>query len=356
MPMSTSLRSLDIVIPSYNSEPTIQCCLDALVNSIDHCRESGILNLVKIFIVDDGSTDNSPDIIEEFISTSTYPTTLIHQSQQGPSAARNTGTQQGEAPWLLYIDSDVEIEPKSISVLLEYLSMSPNLLALNGYPKYSIPNGSWITQYTNLSLCYQLKQHGTLVNSAFTSLCLMSREAWVSMNGWDTSRKSRYSDDIQSRWYLPNNSIQQCFDALFTHHKHVKLLSLLKHRFNLGFHYLSSLPSLEERSSHLFSHLHSRYPINVVAALFSMLAIIGSFGLPPTYTGYFVVVHGFWITLVLYNNNRLVRFTRVTTNTFQTPIYTLSIFGLSYCEGLAMGLGLLFSFCSNILNRITDDN
>lgn len=356
MCMSTHSRCLDIVIPSYNSAATIQCCLDALVRALNHCKEIGILDLVKIFIVDDGSTDNSPTIIQEFISTSTYTMTLISQAQQGPSAARNTGTQQGNAPWLLYIDSDVEIEPNSISVLLESLSKSPNLLAFNGHPKKSIPNGSWITQYTNFSLCYQLKQHGTLVNSAFTSLCLMSREAWVSMNGWDASRKSRYSDDIQSRWYLPNNSIQQCFDALFTHHKHVKLWSLLKHRFNLGFHYLSSLPVLEERSSDIFSTLHSRYPTNVISALVSVISTIGYLALQPDYTGLFILTHALWITLVLYTNAPLVRFIQVPTNTFQNPIYTLSIFGLSYCEGLAMGLGLLVSLCSNILNRTTDDD
>lgn len=356
MPMSSCPLSLDIVIPSYNSESTIQCCLNALVCALNKCRTDGLLDTINIFIVDDGSTDNSPTTIEEFISTSIYTTTLIHQPQQGPSMARNTGTQKGKSQWVLYIDSDVEVEPNSISVLLEHLAVTPTLLALNGYPNDWVPNGSWITQYTNLSLCYQLKQHGILVNSAFTSLCLMSREAWSSMNGWDASRKSRYSDDIQSRWSLPDNSIQQCFDALFTHHKHVTFVGLLKHRFNLGFHYLSSLPVLKGRSSNVFSTLHSRYPLNVIAALTSVMAIFASIVFHQNSSWFHIIVHSPWISLILYNNTPLVRFTRAPTNRFQNSIYTLSIFGISYGEGLMMGLGLLFSLCSNMLNRTTDDD
>ena len=356
--MSMSFRpiSIDIVIPSYNSESTIQCCLDALSLSLDRCRETGRLDAINIFIVDDGSTDHSSTIIREFISKSAYTITLINQRQQGPSGARNTGTQQGHAQWILYIDSDVEVEPNSITILLEHLSANPTLLALNGYPNSWVPNGSWITQYTNFSLCYQLKQHGTLVNSAFTSLCLMSREAWISMNGWDTSRKSRYSDDIQSRWHLPQNSIQQCFDVCFTHHKHVPFMGLLKHRFNLGFHYLTSLPVLKTSSSKVFRTLHSRYPLNVIAALVSVIAIIASITFYPGHDWQHVTVHSLWIGLVLYTNVPLVRFTRVPRNTFQNSIYTVSIFGLSYCEGLMMGLGLLFSLHRNILNRTTDDD
>ena len=113
--MSLSIRpiTLDIVIPSYNSESTIQICLNALSLALDRCNATGQLERIQIYIVDDGSTDRSPTIIREFITKSAYTTTLINQSQEGPSCARNTGTRLGQATWILYIDSDVEIEPDS---------------------------------------------------------------------------------------------------------------------------------------------------------------------------------------------------------------------------------------------------
>ena len=356
--MSLSIRpiTLDIVIPSYNSESTIQICLNALSLALDRCNATGQLERIQIHIVDDGSTDRSPTIIREFITTSAYATNLINQSQEGPSSARNTGTRLGQATWILYIDSDVEIEPNSIVTLLKHLSVNPTLLAFNGYPNRWVPNGTWVTQYTNLSLCFQLKQHGTMVNSAFTSLCLMSREAWVLMNGWDASRRSRYSDDIQTRWHLPPNCIQQCFDVCFTHHKHVSFKGLLKHRFNLGFHYLNSLPVSKKSSPKIFRTLHSRYPLNVFAALSSIMAIVAGYSFHPVQGWQLLIPHSMWISLILFANQPLVRFTRVSTNRFQNPMYTGSIFGISYCEGFMMGLGLLFSLVSKMLNRTIDEN
>ena len=201
MSSSISPKSLDVVVPSYNSQETIERCLNGITKTIDHSRREGLCESVHIYIVDDGSTDSSIEHIQRFTKTSVYPSTLIKQTQQGP--IRGIATLEHEAgtsSWVLYVDSDVEPHETALSNLLQLQRQQTDYLAINGYPQHYVPNGTWITQYTNLSLCYQLMQHGSSVNTAFTSLCLMSREAWTVMGGWDASRTSRYSDDIQSRW------------------------------------------------------------------------------------------------------------------------------------------------------------
>ncbi len=343
--------SIDVVIPSYNSQSTIEQCLHGLTEAIDRSVSDRLCSDVRIYIVDDGSTDSSPAFIESFINTSNYPITLIKQKQTGPSGARNSGTQAGTAPWVLYMDSDVEPHEHALSTLLNLHHQYPDCLAINGHPQHYISDGDWITQYTNLSLCYQLTQHGSKVNTAFTSLCLMSREGWMAMGGWDTSRTSRYSDDIQSRWHFPPRSIAQCFDGLFIHHKHVRFIGLMKHRFNLGLHFRSSI-SKDTLFTNSSITLHWRYPVNVICALFSLILIVASLLHPNLWS-----LNIFWWIPLITVNIPLLRFIRASKEErFTTPFHLISIFGLSYCEGGAMGLGLVYSLCTEPFARRFHDS
>lgn len=344
--------SFDIVIPSYNSAHTIERCVQSLSIAIQRAEQRELCKNIQLFIVDDGSTDNSPEQIRALLTQLPYPSTLISQHQRGPSVARNRGTQSGCAPWILYVDSDVELHPEAISVLLNRQQDTPSVFAFNGYPQHWIPAGSWITQYTNISLCYQLAGHGTEVNTAFTSVCLMSRSSWQSMNGWDGSRTSRYSDDIQSRWHFPPRSIRQCFDATFIHHKHVTLWGLLKHRFNLGLHYRSSIPDASERPSGTNVTLHLRYPVSVLSALLSIIATL----LMIVHIDFWWC-HLIWISMISYVNIPLIHFIHSSdTQHVIKPFHKCSIFGLSYCEGFAMGLGLFVSLCQDIMKRSSNDD
>ena len=340
-------RQLDIVIPCHNVSNTIELCLASLEREVANAVKDKILHDVHLYIVDDGSTDNSISILSK--RSYSIPHQIISQSQGGPSDARNHGTKCGTAPWVLYLDSDVEIREGSLQRLFTALLQSPTLYAVNGYPTAMIPNGKWITHYTNASLCFQLYNHGDLVNTAFTSFCLMKRDAWNSMNGWDTSRRSRYSDDIQSRWHFPPNSIQQCFEATFIHHKHVHMWGLLKHRFNLGYHYRDSLPTQQtvpNQKTQLFLHL--RYPLNVLLAAFSIgfvpLTLLIS-------SSILAIILLSWFAVLMLTNGGLFNFIRRHPDLDHSMAHNLSIFGLSYLEGLSMGLGLFWSMILTVFSR-----
>lgn len=338
---------LDIVIPCHNVSNTIDLCLASLEREVAYAIKDNMLDDVHLYIVDDGSTDNSLAMLSK--RSYSIPHQILSQSQGGPSDARNHGTRCGTAPWILYVDSDVEIREGSLNRLIAALINSPTLYAVNGYPTATIPNGEWITHYTNASLCFQLYNHGEFVNTAFTSFCLMKREAWNSMNGWDVSRHSRYSDDIQSRWHFPSDSIQQCFESTFVHHKHVHLWGLLKHRFNLGYHYRDSLPTQQKaphQKKQLFLHL--RYPLNVLLAAFSCIFFfLIIFIKSPLLT----IIPLIWLALLLLTNWGLFTFIRQHKELDHSVIHHTSIFGLSYLEGLSMGLGLFWSMTTAVFSR-----
>ena len=75
--MNANLPLASVIIPAYNAETAISTCLEsALEQSLS--RED-----YEIIVVDDGSTDNTRRVVEN------YPVTLIRQNHKGPAAARN---------------------------------------------------------------------------------------------------------------------------------------------------------------------------------------------------------------------------------------------------------------------------
>lgn len=97
--MNTELPqpALTIVVPVYNVLPYLEECLKSiLVQSLRN---------IEIICVNDGSTDDSPQILRR-IAADDQRVTVIDQNNQGLSAARNTGIAHAHAEWIAFVDSD----------------------------------------------------------------------------------------------------------------------------------------------------------------------------------------------------------------------------------------------------------
>lgn len=93
---------ISVIVPVYNVEKYVGKCLDSIINQSYHDLE--------IIIVDDGSTDESPKICNEFAITD-QRIKLIHQNNRGVSIARNTGLKQASGEYVAFVDSDDWLEP-----------------------------------------------------------------------------------------------------------------------------------------------------------------------------------------------------------------------------------------------------
>lgn len=92
---------LSIVIPVYNSENYIQRCLESIV--------SQTFKNLEIIIVNDGSTDKSLEIINEF-AQSDNRIRVINKTNGGVSSARNRGIREANGRYIGFIDSDDYVE------------------------------------------------------------------------------------------------------------------------------------------------------------------------------------------------------------------------------------------------------
>lgn len=98
---------ITVVIPVYNVEKYIKECLDSVLNQT--------FSDFEVICVNDGSTDKSLSILEEYTKKDTR-IKVISQQNQGLSDARNTGIDTAQGKYIYFLDSDDWIEPDTLEV------------------------------------------------------------------------------------------------------------------------------------------------------------------------------------------------------------------------------------------------
>lgn len=101
---------VSVIIPVYNVEKYLRRCLDSICNQT-HVK-------LEIIIVDDGSQDACPAICDEYLQNDNR-VIVIHQSNQGLYAARNSGIDASKGDWLCFVDSDDFVDQCFVEGLLE---------------------------------------------------------------------------------------------------------------------------------------------------------------------------------------------------------------------------------------------
>ena len=103
---------ISVTVPVYNVEKYLPRCLNSILNqSFNHEYE--------VICVDDGSTDRSGEILEEYAQK--YPNIkVIHQENQGLSVARNTALKYVRGKYTMFVDSDDFLLPNALKTLYKY--------------------------------------------------------------------------------------------------------------------------------------------------------------------------------------------------------------------------------------------
>lgn len=91
------MSTISVIIPVYNVEAYLPQCLDSIINQT--------YRNLEIILVNDGSTDSSPQICEEYGAKDSR-ITLIHKTNGGLSEARNGGLKVATGAYVSFVDSD----------------------------------------------------------------------------------------------------------------------------------------------------------------------------------------------------------------------------------------------------------
>lgn len=118
--------TISVIIPAYNCENTIECCIDSILSQSE--------NVIQIIVIDDGSTDGTYERIKKK-ELQDQRLTIIRQNNKGPSASRNRGIELAEGKYLCFVDSDDIILPGMFKSLLSYQERNCGDLVISGIRK-----------------------------------------------------------------------------------------------------------------------------------------------------------------------------------------------------------------------------
>lgn len=123
------MKKISVIIPVYNAELYLCQCLSSVI--------SQTYGNLEIICVDDGSTDNSGEIVDEFAREDTR-IIAIHQQNMGESKARNAGIVRATGDYIAFVDCDDWIEPDMYETLVSALENNDvDISAVNWIKEFS---------------------------------------------------------------------------------------------------------------------------------------------------------------------------------------------------------------------------
>lgn len=117
------MSKISIIIPVYNTGKHIEKCLNSIVNQTENQD-------LEIIIINDGSTDNSEDIITQYIQKHKDTLNIKYYSKEneGVAKTRNFGIEKAQSEYIMFVDSDDYIELKAIGILKKYIEQNIDLI------------------------------------------------------------------------------------------------------------------------------------------------------------------------------------------------------------------------------------
>lgn len=151
---------VSVIIPVYNASQYISKTLNSII--------SQDFDSFEIIVIDDGSTDNSLEIIENQLSNCKIPHKIIHQENAGVSVARNVGIDESKGDYLAFVDADDYVSKNHLSSLYNgktdfsltlYAKKEGNkLINVDTYPQEVISTYDFIKMELNMQITFNFFQ------------------------------------------------------------------------------------------------------------------------------------------------------------------------------------------------------
>jgi glycosyltransferase involved in cell wall biosynthesis len=209
---SIEARSVSIIIPSFNGASRIGNCLDALLK-----QASG--QDVEILVVNDGSTDNTGDVVERYSGVR-----CITQANAGPAAARNRGAAEARGAIILFTDDDCVPMPDWVDAMLQPFQ-DPEVVGAKGV--YRTHQKSLIARFVQIEYAdrYRLMSNLDRIDFIDTYSAAFRRDRFLEMTGYDTSFPVACAEDIELSYRMSAREWKMKFaPAAIVYHTHPDML------------------------------------------------------------------------------------------------------------------------------------
>lgn len=118
---------ISVIIPVYNAQRFLNACISSVL--------AQTYERIEVLLIDDGSTDRSGAICDTFAGQDRR-VQVIHQGNQGVSAARNLGIERSNGEFLCFVDADDIVHPQMLEMLAEGMLMKEKGLSVCFYETF----------------------------------------------------------------------------------------------------------------------------------------------------------------------------------------------------------------------------
>ena len=166
--MIRSCALVSVIVPVYGTEKYLPACIESI------CNQS--YKNLQIILVDDQSPDKCPEICDDYAQKDER-IIVIHQQNKGVSGARNTGIKNAAGKFIMFVDSDDELYPNAVEILLQdalnynadIASASTSLVTIDGNISCEY-NDNQIYIYEGIEMIKQSLNYGRTIRSLHSKL------------------------------------------------------------------------------------------------------------------------------------------------------------------------------------------
>ncbi|QGN06518.1 glycosyltransferase [Halorhabdus sp. CBA1104] len=222
--MNNLRESGSTIVPVYNDPNGVSQTIDSLAEQRPP--------LLKLLVVDNGSTDNTRDVIQSYTAEHDNVHLLVEDDIQGSYAARNKGIEHAEGDVLAFLDADETVDEDWLETALEAMhEQDVDYLGCN--VELTLPEDTLVGRY-NKHTGFPVKQYLENENYAPTCALLVRREVFEDVGPFDARLISGGDREFGERVHEAGYDQGYAEDATVYHPARTSFESLAKKNFRVG--------------------------------------------------------------------------------------------------------------------------
>ena len=115
------MSKISIIIPVYNTGKHIEKCLNSVLNQTRNID-------LEVIIINDGSTDNSEEIITKYIQEHNLNLQYYSKENEGVAKTRNFGIEKSNSDYIMFLDSDDYLDKETFKIVETYIDQDIELI------------------------------------------------------------------------------------------------------------------------------------------------------------------------------------------------------------------------------------